>query len=139
MIPNTPHIKDARRVAGNLATPKSTAAAHAAAYDDDLVSPASKSPPAPTPAQPRSIDQQQACPPLSVTPETDAAVETIGLYRGDELEIVDPDFARQLEVSMRKLHAAYKQKVQGEMQLGHHDKGALALLAEIQREHPSLA
>ena len=79
------------------------------------------------------------CSPSSLTPETDAAVETISLYRGDDLDIVDPDFARKLETSMRKLHAAYKQKVRGEMQLGRFDKEALTLLAEIQREHPSLS
>lgn len=31
------------------------------------------------------------------TPETDAAIKTVGLYRGDEMEIVDPEFARDLE------------------------------------------
>ena len=31
------------------------------------------------------------------TPETDFAIKTIGLYRGDEMEIIDPEFARDLE------------------------------------------
>ena len=30
------------------------------------------------------------------TPETNAAIKTVGLYRGDEMEIVDPEFARDL-------------------------------------------
>lgn len=31
------------------------------------------------------------------TPETNAAIKTIGLYRGDEMDIIDPEFARDLE------------------------------------------
>lgn len=72
------------------------------------------------------------------TPETDAAW---GHYCDDSTsEHGDPWLlASRLETSMRKLHAAYKQKVQGGLLIGHYDKGALKLLEEIQREYPSLS
>ncbi len=48
------------------------------------------------------------------------------------------ELIRIQQIEIRKLHVAYKKKVSGEMQLSRFDKGALTLLAEIQREHPSL-
>jgi hypothetical protein len=72
------------------------------------------------------------------TPETDAVWD---LHCNDSTsEHGDPWLlASRLETSMRKLHAAYKRKVQGELLIGHYDKGALKLLEEIQREYPSLS
>ena len=43
------------------------------------------------------------------TPETDAAIKTIGLYRGDEMEIVDPEFARDLERRLTVAREALRQ------------------------------
>ena len=41
-----------------------------------------------------SQDQTQ---PKQPTPETDAAIETVTLYCGDEIPILDPGFARRME------------------------------------------
>lgn len=83
------------------------------------------------------------CSPSSGTPETTTVLGAILYKYGTLDEYTAPEewvkFARKMEVSMRKLHVAYRQKVQGEIQLGHYDKGALTLLAEIQREYPSLS
>jgi len=51
--------------------------------------------------------QKEPCSP-SLTPETDAAIETVGLYRGDDLDTVDPDFARGLEIQRNNLRTALK-------------------------------
>ena len=73
-----------------------------------------------------------------LTPETDTVWDRH--YNDSTSEEGDPWLlASRLETSMRKLHAAYKQKVQGELLIGHYDKGALKLLKEIQREYPSLS
>ena len=59
------------------------------------------------------------------TPETDAAIKTIGLYRGDEMEIVDPEFARDLE---RRLTIAR------ETLWGVHDTSSSSRLRRVAKE-----
>ena len=77
----------------------------------------------------------------SETPQTDALRDECedANHTHRECEHLLWRHSKKLEKSMRKLHAAYKQKVQGEIQLGHFDKEALTLLAELQSEHASLS